>query len=139
VPLWKRTTQKLRQWLLQLDQDSNSPLFPNRFGQAMTRSGVEKQLQSAVIKARERCPSLAGKKVSPHTIRHTTAMHLLQSGVDLSVIALWLGHESVATTHHYMQADLEMKRQALNRMMEPKIGVVRFKPSVDVLAFLDSL
>lgn len=139
VPLWKRTSQKLRQWLPQIDQHPHSPLFPNRFGKTMTRSGVEKQLRSAVTKARKRCPSIAVKQVSPHTIRHTTAMHLLQSGADLSVIALWLGHESVVTTHHYMQADLEMKKQALNRMEEPKIGGVRFKPSEDVLAFLDSL
>ena len=77
--------------------------------------------------------------MSPHTFRHTTAMHLLQAGVDLSVIALWLGHESIATTHAYMQANLEMKKQALDKMKEPQSAVVRFKPSKDVLAFLDSL
>ncbi len=66
-------------------------------------------------------------------------MHLLQSGVDLSVIVLWLGHESVETTHAYMRADLEMKKQALSKMKEPKTGVVRFQPSQDVLSFLDSL
>jgi site-specific recombinase XerD len=139
VPLWKRTSHNVRQWLHQIDQHPQSPLFPNRFGREMTRSGVEKQLQAAVIKARKKCPSLEVKKVSPHTIRHTTAMHLLQSGVDLSVIALWLGHESIVTTHHYMQADLEMKKQALNRMKEPKVGSPRFKPQADVLAFLDLL
>jgi len=139
VPLWKRTSQNIRQWLLQIDQHPQNPLFPNRFGRKMTRSGVEKQLQAAVIKTQEKCPSLKAKKVSPHTIRHTTAMHLLQSGVDLTVIALWLGHESVVTTHHYMQADLEMKKKALNRMREPNVGSTRFKPSADVLAFLDSL
>jgi site-specific recombinase XerD len=139
VPLWKRTSRIIRQWLPQIERHPHNPLFPNRFGKAMSRSGVAKQLQVAVAKSHQRCPSLANKKVSPHTIRHTTAMHLLQSGVDLSVIALWLGHESVATTHHYMQADIEMKRKALNKMVEPKVGAVRFKPSQDVLAFLESL
>jgi len=139
VPVWKRTSRSLRQWLLQIDQQPHSPLFPNRTGKAMTRSGVEKQLQAAVAKAREQCPSLRDKNVSPHTLRHTTALHLLQAGVDLSVIALWLGHESIATTHAYMQANLEMKKCALDKMKEPKSCNVRFKPSKDVLAFLDSL
>jgi len=139
IPLWKRTSKSIRQWLPQIDQNSHCPLFPNRFGKIMTRSGVEKQLRSAVSKALKQCPSLAGKKVSPHTIRHTTAMHLLQSGVDLSVIALWLGHESISTTHQYMQADIEMKKKALNKMKAPKIRGVKFKPSRDVLSFLDSL
>lgn len=100
---------------------------------------MEKQLQAAVEKARKRCQSLINKRVSPHIIRHTTAMHLLQSGVDLSVIALWLGHEDIATTHHYMQADIETKRKALGKMAEPKGSITRFKPSRDVLSFLDSL
>ena len=139
VPLWKRTSRCIRQWLPQIDQSSHSPLFPNRFGKVMTRSGVEKQLRSTVARALKQCPSLVGKKVSPHTIRHTTAMHLLQSGVDLSVIALWLGHESIATTHQYMQADIEMKKKALNRMKAPKISDVKYKPSRDVLSFLDAL
>jgi len=139
VPLWKRTSKILQQWLPQIDRHPHSPLFPNRFGKSMSRSGVEKQLLSAAKKARKQCPSLAGKTISPHIIRHTTAMHLLQSGVDLSVIALWLGHESIITTHHYMEADLEMKKQALNRMKEPKHSSVHFKASKDVLAFLDSL
>jgi len=139
VPLWKRTSQIIRQWLPQIDRHPKSPLFPNRFGKPMTRSGVGKQLQVAVTRASQRCPSLKNKKVSPHTIRHTTAMHLLQSGVDLSVIALWLGHEDITTTHHYMQADIEMKKRALRKMAAPNASVVRFKPSSDVLAFLDSL
>lgn len=139
VPLWKRTSQIIRQWLPQIERHPHSPLFPNRFGKPMTRSGVTKQLRVAVTKASHRCPSLKNKKVSPHTIRHTTAMHLLQSGVDLSVIAMWLGHEHITTTHHYMHADIEMKKKALRRMTAPNARAVRFKPSSDVLAFLDSL
>lgn len=139
VPLWKRTGRIIREWLPQIDRHPQSPLFPNRFGKPMTRAGVEKQLDVAVAKARQRCPSLISKRVSPHIIRHTTAMHLLQAGVDLSVIALWLGHEGIATTHHYMQADIEMKRRALEKMVEPKGRTARFKPSRDVLSFLDAL
>ena len=139
VPLWKRTSRIIREWLPQIARNLNSPLFPNRFGKALTRSGAAKQLNEAVGKARLNCPSLKNKKVSPHIIRHTTAMHLLQSGVDLSVIALWLGHEDITTTHLYMQADIEMKRKALGKMTEPKCSVARFKPSHDVLSFLDSL
>jgi len=139
VPLWKRTSRTLRQWLPQIDRQPHSPLFPNRFSKPMTRSGVAKQLQSAVTMARKQCPSLEGKKVSPHTIRHTTAMNLLQSEVDISVIAMWLGHESIVTTHQYMQADLEMKKQALQKIKAPKIGAVTYRPPKDVLAFLDSL
>ena len=105
----------------------------------LTRSGAAKQLHEAVEKTRLNCLSLKNKKVSPHIIRHTTAMHLLQSGVDLSVIALWLGHEDISTTHLYMQADIEIKRKALGKMTEPKCSVTRFKPSHDVLSFLDSL
>jgi integrase/recombinase XerD len=139
VPLWKRTSRIIRTWLSQIEKHPQSPLFPNRFGKMMTRSGVEKQLHVAVVKARSKCPSLINKRVSPHIIRHTTAMHLLQSGVDLSVIALWLGHEDISTTHHYMQADIEIKRKALEKMVEPKGRAIRYKPSRDVLSFLDSL
>lgn len=139
VPLWKRTGQILRQWLPQINHSSHHFLFPNRFGKPMTRSGVEKQLRSAVIQAGKECPSLFGKKISPHTIRHTTAMHLLQSGVDLSVIAMWLGHESINTTHSYMLADVEMKKRALGKIKEPNTKFVSFNPSDDVLAFLNAL
>ena len=139
IPIWKKTSITLRQWLSQIDQQPQCPLFPNRYGKAMTRSGVEKQLQAAVAVACESSPSIRNKKVSPHTLRHTTAMHLLQAGVDLSVIALWLGHESITTTHGYMQADIEMKRQALSKMKEPHDVDVRFKPSKEVFAFLDAL
>jgi integrase/recombinase XerD len=139
VPLWKRTSRTLRQWLPQIGHDPGTPLFPNRFGKTMTRSGVEKRLQSAVSMACGKCSSLRHKKVSPHTMRHTTAMHLLQAGVDLSVIAMWLGHENVNTTHAYMQADLEMKKKALRKMQTPKTCAVRHQRKKDVLSFLDSL
>ncbi len=139
VPLWKCTSKLLRAWVLRIDADPQQPLFPNRFGQMLTRSGVESRLRRAVIDAAINCPSLRNKSVSPHVIRHTTAMHLLQAGVDLTVIALWLGHESIVTTHQYLEADLQMKEQTLAILQPPGIRTSRYKPSSDVLSFLDGL
>jgi site-specific recombinase XerD len=105
----------------------------------MTRSGVAHRLGLAVDQAAATCPSLRGRRISPHTLRHTTAMHLLQAGVDLTVIALWLGHESPTTTHRYVEADLAMKRRALAALTEPSPRKARFRPSDRVLAFLEGL
>ena len=143
VPLWSKTVKRLNNWLLRLpsNQQGNLPLFPNRFGEHMTRSGVRKRLKVTQIKAAKVCPSLSKKNITPHTLRHTTAMHLLQSGVDLSLIALWLGHEQIETTHQYMNANLEMKKTAL-ASLEPVRIKNADKPktlSESVLAYLESL
>lgn len=116
-----------------------TPLFPNRHGQPLSRSGVEDRLQRAVDQAAQRCPNLRNKTVSPHTLRHTTAMHLLQADVDVTLIALWLGHESSETTHQYVEADLEMKRRVLKRMEEPPSKSKRRKKPDPLLDFLDRL
>lgn len=139
VPLWKSTADQLRGWEARIGPEPNGHLFPNRRGEPLSRSGVEKRLRDAVAEAAERCPSLRGRKVSPHTMRHTTAMHLLQSGVDLTVIALWLGHESTVTTHHYVEANLTMKDEALARLSEIPTKDVRFRPKDDLLRFLEGL
>jgi site-specific recombinase XerD len=139
VPLSKPTSTRVRSWIQQIGSDAGQSLFPNRFGQPMSRSGVEKRLQVAVKLASQNCPSLHEKTISPHVVRHSTAMHLLQSGVDLAVIALYLGHESVVTTHHYLQADLKMKERALAALQTPETKTMRFKPARDVLTFLDTL
>ena len=139
VPLWKSTAQHLREWTASIGTDEQSYLFPNRSGGQLSRSGVEKRLNAAVEVASCRCPSLRGKKVSPHTLRHTTAMHLLQSGVDITVIALWLGHESTGTTHQYVEANLAMKDQALAKLEEIPTKKVRFNAKDDLLRFLDGL
>lgn len=139
VPVWKSTVKLLRRWLTQIEPDPQHPLFPNRFGQMMSRSGVESRLRLAVSKAATQHPSLRGKTVSPHVIRHTTAMHLLQAGVDLSVIALWLGHESIVTTHQYLEADLRMKEKALAKLQSPTLHSARYKPSHNMLSFLEGL
>ena len=97
------------------------------------------RLDRAVQIAAESCPGLATRQVSPHMIRHTTAMHLLQSGVDISVIALWLGHESPATTHQYVEADLAMKERALARLQEPEAKLRRYRAPDSLIDFLRTL
>jgi site-specific recombinase XerD len=139
VPLWKSTVKHMREWFFRLSPDGTVPVFPNRHGRPLTRSGVEYRLRLAVKRASEQRPTLRNRRISPHTMRHTTAMHLLQSGVDITVIALWLGHESPATTHMYVEADLAMKEKALKKIQDPSLQNVRYQAKDSVLAFLDSL
>ena len=139
VPLWKSTAAQLRTWLPRIDRSPDAPVFPNRAGTSLSRSGVEHQLHVALRKVAERYPSLAARRISPHTLRHTTAMHLLQSGVDITVIALWLGHEDTATTHRYVEADLTMKEAALRRVEDPAPRPIRFTATDRLLAFLEAL
>ncbi len=105
----------------------------------MSRSGVAQRLKIAVQRAATKCPTMRTARVSPHTIRHTTAMHLLQSGVDLSTIAMWLGHESIETTHQYLAADLESKREALSLLEPPRIRKQQRVPAKSIMAFLEQL
>ena len=140
VPLWRSTVKTVRIWLrLNSQFEAASPLLPSRDGNAMTRSNVTKRLMLAVRTASEHHPRLTQQRVSPHTIRHTTAMHLLQAGVDISVIALWLGHESPITTHHYVEADLTMKDFALARLHEPDLRVQRYRAPDSLIDFLKTL
>jgi site-specific recombinase XerD len=140
VPLWKSTAQEVRAWLrCNPALSTDAPLLPNRDGHAMTRSNVNHRLDVAVAHAAEAYPALAKRRVSPHTIRHSTAMHMLQSGVAFSVIALWLGHESATTTHRYVEADLTMKEKALARLDEPDVTIPRYRPPDALRAFLEAL
>jgi len=140
VPLWRSTVKAVRAWLrLNSRFDAASPLLPNRNGHAMTRTNVALRLAAAVQAATCALPDLAKRRVSPHTIRHTTAMHLLQAGVDISVIALWLGHESPVTTHHYVEADLTMKERALARLQEPEAKIQRYRAPDSLIDFLKTL
>lgn len=139
VPLWNDTASRIREWLKRPGVDPKGPLFTNREGNSLTRSGVENRLRVAARKAAVHCPSLVGRAIFPHLIRHSTAMHLLQSGVDLSVIALWLGHENPSTTHMYVEADLSMKQRALGKLQEPSTKRLRYRPADPVLQFLESL
>lgn len=139
VPLWARTVRALKAWLGTRNGPPEAPVFPNARGGRLSRDGVDYILRAAVQKAKNIGPSLATKRVSPHVIRHTTAMHLLQSGVDIAVIALWLGHESIETTHHYMEADLKLKERALQNVAPAGSSFRRFQPDDPLLAFLASL
>ena len=141
TPLWKSTVLEIRAWLKHnpgLGVDA--ALLPNRDGQPMTRCNVTQRLNIAVERAAQTVSSLSKRKISPHTIRHTTAMHLLQSGVAFNVIALWLGHESTTTTHRYVEADLAMKNKALARLQSPGETSYRYQPDDDaLLQFLQAL
>lgn len=139
VPVWKSTAKALHLWLRRVPEESQAPLFANRFGQRLSRSGIEKRLRLTVQAAIPRCPSLRSRAISPHTFRHTTAMHLLENGVDITIIALWLGHESPATTHHYIELDLAMKQRALQKLAAPNTKSCRFQPSDHLLNFLETL
>ena len=140
VPLWKTTAREASHWLRKNPSlRADEPLLPTRDGRPMTRSNVAQRLALAVSQAATTQASLCGKKVHPHLIRHTTAMHLLQSGVPFNVIALWLGHESVTTTHRYVEANLAMKEEALQRLEAPDIKMARFRCSDSLMQFLKTL
>jgi site-specific recombinase XerD len=140
VPLWRSTVRAIRAWLRRNPQlDSDSPLLPNRDGQPMSRWTVTQRLDLAVQVAAKSCPDLATRQISPHVVRHTTAMHLLQAGVDISVTALWLGHESPATTHQYVEANLAMKERALARLHEPEAKLRRYRAPDSLIDFLRAL
>lgn len=139
IPLWKNTVTLLKKWLCEIKNDPFGPLFPNNFGMFITRSGVENRLKAATKIAALKYPALKKKKITPHIIHHTTAMHLLQSGVDLAVIALWLGHENITTTHHYIEADLKMKKEALKVIQEPCFKKTKKIIDNKLLSFLEGL
>ncbi len=140
VPLWKQTTSHIRQWLKHELLRPDQPLLPGRHGQQMTRSNVAERLTLAVASAAKQCPQLKGRVIKPHMVRHSTAMHLLQAGVDITVIALWLGHESPVTTHGYIEADLAMKERALAAVEPTQTRKkTRYRASDALLKFLESL
>jgi len=139
VPLWKETVLQIRRWLKQQNLRPDQPLLPNRYGQLMTRANAAERMALAVTAAEIQCPQLRGRHITLHSIRHTTAMHLLQSGVDITVIALWLGHESPNTTHGYIETDLAMKESALAAISPPTVKQARYHASDTLLSFLSSL
>ena len=140
IPLWATTVVEVRAWLrLNPTLRGEAALLPNRDGQAMSRSNVAQRLDLAVTRAAIEQPSLLAKRVSPHTLRHTSAMHLLQSGVPFNVIALWLGHESTTTTHRYVEANLAMKVKALGRLEAPNTKMRQYRAPDSLLRFLQTL
>ena len=140
TPLTSNTVTVLRDWLDEHHgDDPGAPLFPTRRGTPLSRDAIEHRLAHYAGQAADRCPSLHGKTVTAHVLRHTTAMRLLHAGVDTSVIALWLGHVSVETTQIYLHADLELKEQALARTRPPNGRTGRYQPPDRLLAWLEAL
>lgn len=139
TPLRRETLKILEEWLKEQGGDEQSPLFPTHTGKKLSRDALEHIVRRHTLAASKACSTLVNKRVSPHVLRHSTAMELLQHGVDQSVIALWLGHESIETTQIYLHADLKMKEKALERM-NPKTGKPgRYHPDDKLLAYLESL
>ena len=139
TPLRKELVATLRSWLREQSGQPDDPLFPNSRGGFLSRDGVEYLLAKHVAVASKQCPSIQRKRVSPHVLRHTAAMELLQHGVDLTVIALWLGHESPETAQIYVQANLKMKEKALAKTTPVNVKAGRYRPGDRLLAFLKSL
>jgi site-specific recombinase XerD len=139
TPLTATTVNVLRAWLAERQADQANPLFVTSRGQALSRYGINAIIDRHLRTATGSCPSLASKIVTAHTLRHTAAMRLLHAGVDTTVIALWLGHESVETTKMYVHADLTLKERALSRTTPIGSKPGRYRPSDDLLAFLETL
>ena len=141
IPLWEDTVKVLRGLLRDRIKLENEPVFLNKCGNRITRKGITRILESIYARAVQNHPPLREKHITPHVIRHTTAMHLLKSGVDINTIRLWLGHVSIETTHGYAEADLDMKRKALakNEISIPAFASKRYHVTKDRLSFLENL
>lgn len=139
TPLTTQTIAVLTVWLQEHRGQPTEPLFPTTRGHRLSRDAVELLVTRHTESARAACPSLHGKTVSPHTLRHTAAMRLLHAGVDTSTIALWLGHERAETTQIYIHADQTLKERALARTTPPGTSPGRYRPPDTLLAFLEQL
>jgi site-specific recombinase XerD len=139
TPLTPATAKVLAAWLGEHPGNPGDPLFPSQSGAPMSRDAVERRIGKHAAAAASAQPSLKGKKISPHVMRHTAAMRLLAAGVDTTVIALWLGHESVTTTQIYIHADLAIKEKALARTAPLDVQPGRYQPPDALVAFLESL
>ncbi|MCB2019326.1 MAG: tyrosine-type recombinase/integrase, partial [Burkholderiaceae bacterium] len=139
TPLTRTTADVLRAWLREIADEDEAIVFPSARGNRLSADGVHYLLSKHVDRARQRCLSLRDKHVTPHVLRHTAAMELLQAGADRSVIALWLGHESIQTTQVYLDANLDIKQAALDKIEPRKGRVTRFRPDDQLMAFLDQL
>jgi integrase/recombinase XerD len=141
VPLDEATARVVRALCAEnpAPRDHTAPVFINARGQRLSRHGVIHILQRTARIAASRCPALSDRCISPHTLRHTVAMHLLQAGVDLATIQAWLGHADLRTTHHYLEADMEMKQRALEKCTIGDAAPLRYQPKDKLLALLDDL
>jgi len=139
TPLAPETVTTLRAWLTEYPGAPEDPLFSTNRGGPLSHDALQQRLSTHTTRAGQTCPSLASKNVTPHVLRHTAAMRLLHAGVDITVIALWLGHENVTTTQTYLQADMALKQRALDRTTPPDTTPGRYKPPDQLLAFLEAL
>jgi integrase/recombinase XerD len=139
TPLVSTTVAVLRAWLTERQGAPSEVVFPTATGKPLSRDAIEHRISLYVERAAERCPSLRTKRVTAHTLRHTAAMRLLLSGVDVTVIALWLGHEQVTTTSAYLHADMTQKERAIARITSPTVKPGRYRPPDPILAFLEAL
>lgn len=140
TPLTTHTKQILTGWLDERRPAANTaPLFCTRTGGKLSHDAVERLIKKHAATAANTCASLQTKKITPHTLRHTAAMELLHAGVDITVIALWLGHESPTTTRIYLHADMALKEKALARTTPPNTIPDRYRAPDKLLAFLDQL
>lgn len=139
TPLTRETVSVVRGWLAERAGLPSDPVFPSRRGTKLSRDAIERLVSKYAQAATELCPTLSDKRVTPHVLRHTTAVSLLRAGNDRAVIALWLGHESIETTQMYLDADLTMKERALARTAPLRAGPGRYRPSDALIAFLNAL
>jgi site-specific recombinase XerD len=139
TPLLPATVAVLRAWIAERRGAPSDPLFPASTGRPLSRDAIERRISVHVAKAAETCPSLRSKHVTAHTLRHTCAMNLLQSGNDIAVIALWLGHEQVSTTSIYLHADMSQKERAIARTQPINATPGRYRAPDHLLAFLEAL
>lgn len=139
VPLTKSTVAVLRVWLRERQGRSDDPLFPTHTGRRLSPDAVERRVAAHAATATRRTPSLSDKHLTPHVLRHTSAMQLLQAGVDTSVIALWLGHADSRSTQAYLHADLSIKEKALARIAPASVPPGRYHPPDPLIAFLERL
>lgn len=139
LPIWKSTATYLNNFVKTLNINGDEKVFKGKNGEDLTRSGVRFRIVKLVKMASESSPTLLEKNISAHTFRHSVAMNMLASGVDISTIAIWLGHSSIDTTHKYMVADLEMKRKAMEKVGDAVDSTCNYKPSPDILRFLEAL
>jgi site-specific recombinase XerD len=139
VPLTAPAQAALTAWLAERAGRPQDPLFPTRTGRRLSRDAIERRLATHSASAAKQCPSLSGKRLHPHVLRHSCAMSLLQAGVDTTVIALWMGHADVRSTQPYLHADLTIKERALALVTPASVPPGRYKPPDTVLAFLEAL